>query len=109
MVERRGATVNAALSLYRQRKWPIQRTIRDEGLAGGLLEENLALPEEVVDVVALLEGNEEDLAWSEAPLPSQVIPRKEDVRRIGEEAAEEHRGAPALYELDGLAQVEGDG
>ena len=47
----------------------VEGTVGVEGLAGGLLEEDLVVAEEAVDVVALFERDEEDFAVARCPRP----------------------------------------
>ena len=86
-------------------EWPVG----EEGFAGGLLEEDLVVAEEVVDVVALFEGDEENLALAGAPDLQKIGVGEEDVRGVGEGGAEEHGGGAAVDEVDVFAEVEGDG
>ena len=65
--------------------------------------------EELVDVVALFEGDEEDFAWAGAPFFEEIVVGEEDVGGVGEGGAEEHGGGAAVDEGDVLAEVEGDG
>ena len=45
----------------------IERAVGEEGFAGGFFEEDLVGAEELVDFVALFEGDEEDFAFAGAP------------------------------------------
>src|ERR1700679_3581114 len=65
--------------------------------------------QEVIDGVALFEGDEEDLAGAGAPAGEEVGVGEEEVRGVGEGGAEEHGGAAAFDERDLAAEVEGDG
>src|SRR5438552_18884138 len=91
----------------------IEGTVGEEGFAGGLFDEDLVISEEAVDVVALFQGDEEDLARAGAPGGEQIGRGEEDVRGIREGGAEEHGGGASIDEddgmVEGLAEVEGDG
>ena len=45
----------------------VERAVGEEGFAGGLFEQDLVISEEMVDDVALFEGDEEYLALAGAP------------------------------------------
>ena len=66
--------------------------VGEEGFTGDFGEEELAGSEEVVDGVALLEGDEEELAGAGAPTGEEVGGGEEDVWGVGEGGAEEHGG-----------------
>ena len=89
------------------RLWTDQGAISDEGFAGGLLEDDLAVAEELVDGVALFEGDEEEFAGAVAPLGEEGGGGEEDGRCVGEGAAEEHGGGAAVDERDLAVEVEG--
>jgi len=80
-----------------------------EGLAGTFFEKDFVVAEEVVDFVALSDGDEENLAFTVAPGVEEIVRGKEDGWGVGEGAAEEHGGRAAIDEIDLTAEVEGNG
>src|SRR5258708_15584610 len=86
----------------------IEWTVGEEGVPGGLIDEDLAVSEEVVDVVAFLKGDEEDLAFAGAPGGEEVGGSKEDGRSVGEGGAEEHGGGAGVDQGDGLVEGLGE-
>ena len=87
----------------------VQGAVGVEGFAGGFFEEDFVVAEEMVDFVALFEGDEEDFAVAFAPGVAEVLRGEEDGWGVGEGAAEEHGGGAAVDERDVAAEVEGDG
>ena len=67
-------------------EWPVSQ----ERLAGGLIQYDLPLTEEMVDFIAPLGRNEEKLARAAAPLGEELLVREEDGWRVGKGAAKEH-------------------
>ncbi len=69
----------------------IQGAVGEESFAGGLLKQKgRGAAKEVVSLVALFEGDEEDLALPFAPLSEEIGGGEEDVRSVGKRGAEEH-------------------
>ena len=70
----------------------VEPSVRVEGFAGTFFEKNFVVAEEMVDFVALFDGDEEDLALALTPGVQKIVRAKEDGRGVGEGAAEEHGG-----------------
>src|SRR5215469_12542417 len=87
----------------------VKRPIGEESLAGGLGEQDLVIAEQVVDLVALFERDEENLAFTGAPASHQIVMGEEDGRGIGEGRAEEHGRRASIYKIDDPAEIKGDG
>ncbi len=60
------------------------------------MEDDLARAEEMVDYIALFEGDEEKFARAASPLGEEVGGGEEEVWGVGEGAAEEHGGGAAV-------------
>src|SRR5205085_12002174 len=81
-----------------------ERRIGGEGCAGGFDERDLASAKEAVDFVALVDGDEEDLARAGAPLCEEAVVGEEIAVHVGEGAAEEHGGGAAVDEQHGIRE-----
>ena len=62
----------------------VEGSVGDEGLSGGLFEEELVGAEEMVGLVAAVERDEEDFAFAGAPLGEELGGGEEEVLGVGE-------------------------
>ena len=61
----------------------VKRAVGEECLAGGLLQEDRAVAEEVVDLISPFKGDEEEFALAFAPDRDEIGGREEDARGVG--------------------------
>jgi len=81
--QQRRNTVYLSLCSGSDKRLGVERAVGDEGFAGGLFQDDLALAEQAVDIVAPLQRYEEDFAWAAAPLGGKFGRSQEQRLRIG--------------------------
>src|SRR5665213_3393313 len=85
-----------------------ERAVGEQALAGRFFKDDLIRAEEPVDFIGFFLGKEENFARAAAPFRDQVLRGEEDMRRVGERAAEEHGTGAAVDQADFLVDIEGN-
>ena len=68
-----GVGQRLSIASFDDRSGPVERAIREEGLSRCFFEEDLIVAKEMIDLVALFEWDEEDLALSSSPDAEEII------------------------------------